>query len=115
MATKSLKPWVVALCLCWLFLLGACRGHAAGRAHRREAGPTGEIASLALANEIRMLFSEPMVALGRIPEPESRPPSSRSFLPCRGTLPVVRDQAPDLHARPGNDASLWTNTPSRLM
>src|SRR5687768_17092791 len=31
------------------------------------AGPTGEIASLAEANEIRIVFSEPMVTLGRIP------------------------------------------------
>ncbi len=33
------------------------------------AGPTGEIASLAQANEIRIVFSEPMVTLGRIPSP----------------------------------------------
>src|SRR5919198_764921 len=32
------------------------------------AGPTGEIASIEEANEIRIVFSEPMVALGRIPE-----------------------------------------------
>ena len=31
------------------------------------AAPTGEIASLAEANEIRIVFSEPMVSLGRIP------------------------------------------------
>jgi uncharacterized protein YfaS (alpha-2-macroglobulin family) len=31
------------------------------------AGPTGEAASLAEANEIRIVFSEPMVTLGRIP------------------------------------------------
>jgi uncharacterized protein YfaS (alpha-2-macroglobulin family) len=31
------------------------------------AGPQGEIASLAEANEIRVVFSEPMVTLGRIP------------------------------------------------
>ncbi len=31
------------------------------------AGPTGEIASLAEAREIRIVFSEPMVELGRIP------------------------------------------------
>ncbi len=31
------------------------------------AGPTGEVASLAEANEIRIVFSEPMVSLGRIP------------------------------------------------
>jgi uncharacterized protein YfaS (alpha-2-macroglobulin family) len=31
------------------------------------AGPTGEIANLAQADEIRVVFSEPMVTLGRIP------------------------------------------------
>ena len=31
------------------------------------AGPTGEIRQLQEANEIRIVFSEPMVALGRIP------------------------------------------------
>ena len=31
------------------------------------AGPAGEIASLAEANEVRVVFSEPMVTLGRIP------------------------------------------------
>src|SRR5262249_60975868 len=31
------------------------------------AGPSGEIANLALANEVRVTFSEPMVTLGRIP------------------------------------------------
>ena len=37
------------------------------------AGPTGEVASLAEANEIRIVFSEPMVSLGRIPS-VVRPP-----------------------------------------
>jgi uncharacterized protein YfaS (alpha-2-macroglobulin family) len=31
------------------------------------AGPTGEVASLAEGNEVRIVFSEPMVTLGRIP------------------------------------------------
>src|SRR5581483_700937 len=33
-----------------------------------KAGPVGEIANLAEANEIRIVFSEPMVAVGRIPK-----------------------------------------------
>ncbi len=37
------------------------------------AGPTGEVASRAEANEIRVVFSEPMVELGRIPSPVSVP------------------------------------------
>ena len=37
------------------------------------AGPVGETGSLEEANEIRMVFSEPMVALGRIPTPVTAP------------------------------------------
>lgn len=33
------------------------------------AGPNGEVAELAQANEIRVVFSEPMVVLGKIPQP----------------------------------------------
>src|SRR5438046_10329272 len=32
-----------------------------------QSGPTNEIANLREANEIRIVFSEPMVVLGRIP------------------------------------------------
>jgi uncharacterized protein YfaS (alpha-2-macroglobulin family) len=38
-----------------------------------QSGPTGEIASLGEANEIRIVFSEPMVVLGRIPDPVAAP------------------------------------------
>jgi hypothetical protein len=38
-----------------------------------KAGPAGESASLAQVNEIRVVFSEPMVVLGRIPEPVTAP------------------------------------------
>src|SRR5687768_13968629 len=37
------------------------------------AGPDGEIATLEEANEIRVVFSEPMVRLGRIPSPVAAP------------------------------------------
>jgi alpha-2-macroglobulin len=37
------------------------------------AGPQGEVAALAEANEVRVVFSEPMVTLGRIPD-RVRPP-----------------------------------------
>ena len=37
------------------------------------AGPTGEIANRSEANEIRIVFSEPMVTLGRIPSPVVAP------------------------------------------
>ena len=33
------------------------------------AGPTGEMAQLDQVNEIRIVFSEPMVELGKIPQP----------------------------------------------
>src|SRR5581483_6295853 len=38
-----------------------------------KAGPVGEIADLAEANEIRVVFSEPMVALGKIPKVVAAP------------------------------------------
>src|SRR5712671_3714576 len=38
-----------------------------------QTGPTHEIASLREANEIRIVFSEPMVVLGRIPDPVTAP------------------------------------------
>lgn len=37
------------------------------------AGPVGEVATLAEANEIRVVFSEPMVVLGKIPQPVTAP------------------------------------------
>jgi uncharacterized protein YfaS (alpha-2-macroglobulin family) len=37
------------------------------------AGPVGETATVAEANEIRVVFSEPMVVLGRIPQPLTVP------------------------------------------
>ncbi|MEO7270875.1 MAG: MG2 domain-containing protein [Vicinamibacterales bacterium] len=37
------------------------------------SGPSGEVAALAEANEIRIVFSEPMVTLGRIPAPVRAP------------------------------------------
>src|SRR5512133_1546935 len=37
------------------------------------AGPTGEVDKLKSANEVRVVFSEPMVELGRIPSPVTVP------------------------------------------
>src|SRR5262245_20654303 len=45
----------------------------AGELKIRGAGPEGELASLQQANEIRIAFGEPMVALGRIPDPVTAP------------------------------------------
>jgi len=50
-----------------------------------QAGPEGEIANLEEANEIRVQFSEPMVALGRIPDPV-RVPYIRISPPIEGTF-----------------------------
>src|ERR1051326_4641081 len=37
------------------------------------AGPVGEVRSLAEANEVRVVFSQPMVALGKIPKVVAAP------------------------------------------
>ncbi len=49
-------------------LLPAALGAQGKRLEVASAGPAGEIAKLEEANEIRVAFSEPMVALGRIPD-----------------------------------------------
>src|SRR5215475_3916718 len=49
------------------------------------AGPNGEAASLVEANEIRIVFSEPMVALGKIP-PVVRAPFFKITPAVRGTF-----------------------------
>src|SRR5687767_15172461 len=48
-------------------------------------GPTGEVESLAEANEVRVVFSEPMVTLGRIPA-RVRPPFFRIAPSVPGTF-----------------------------
>ncbi len=61
------------------------------------AGPTGEVASLAEANEIRIVFSEPMVALGRIPS-AVRPALRHHRAGHPRRLPLVGHDDPDLYA-----------------
>ncbi len=58
------------------------------------AGPTGEIASLAEAGEIRVVFSEPIVTLGRIPDPVTAPfftirPALRGTFRWSGTTILI--------------------------
>src|SRR5512136_1030416 len=66
------RAFLPALALAWL--LSASAAGAADQALTIvSANPTGEIANLAQANEIRIIFSEPMVALGRIPQPVKAP------------------------------------------
>jgi uncharacterized protein YfaS (alpha-2-macroglobulin family) len=55
------------------FLLLSTSLHAANTLRVVSAGPVGETATLAEANEIRVVFSEPMVVLGRIPQPLTAP------------------------------------------
>jgi uncharacterized protein YfaS (alpha-2-macroglobulin family) len=59
--------------------------HAANTLRVVSAGPSGELASLAEGNEIRVVFSEPMVTLGRIPQPV-RAPFFRIDPPLKGTF-----------------------------
>ncbi|PYR61873.1 MAG: hypothetical protein DMF85_01025, partial [Acidobacteria bacterium] len=49
------------------------------------AGPTGEVTAVEQANEIRVVFSEPMVALGRVPA-RLRPPFFRIAPAVAGTF-----------------------------
>src|SRR5262245_55758009 len=45
----------------------------AGELRVRSSGPEGELSSLEQANEVRVVFAEPMVVLGRIPDPVTAP------------------------------------------
>ena len=60
----------------------------------QRAGPDGELAALDQANEIRVVFSEPMVALGRIPQPVTAPfvridPAVRGTFRWSGTTILI--------------------------
>ena len=76
-------PTALTLVLVSLLSFPGLAAHAAGVVTQSGAaaraltvvssGPTGEIAALADASEIRIVFSEPMVTLGRIPA-AVRPP-----------------------------------------
>src|SRR6266849_443862 len=59
--------------VCILLMLVAAGARAADKLTIVKAGPVGEIASLAEANEIRVVFSEPMVVLGKIPKVVAAP------------------------------------------
>jgi len=51
-----------------LLFVCAVSAHAADKLTIVKAGPVGEVANLAEANEIRFVFSEPMVVVGKIPK-----------------------------------------------
>ena len=56
-----------------LLLLLAAPAFAAATLRVVSAGPVGETATLAEASEVRVVFSEPMVVLGKIPQPVTAP------------------------------------------
>jgi len=67
------------------FLLLATAAHAAPTLRVISAGPVGEVATLAEANEVRVVFSEPMVVIGQIREGEV-PRYFRIEPPVRGAF-----------------------------
>ena len=60
----------VAVCL---LLIVTGRAQAPPSVTILRAGPIGSLAELAEANEVRIVFSEPIVTLGRIPQPVTAP------------------------------------------
>ena len=64
-----MKRCVAAL----LFVFASFSAFAANGLRIISAGPVGETATLAEANEVRVVFSEPMVVLGKIPDPVVAP------------------------------------------
>ena len=70
-----------------------------------KAGPTGEVASLAEVDEIRVVFSEPMVVVGRIPKTLEIPLVSRRSA-TEGNVPLVRNDDADFHTRSRSPSSV---------
>ncbi|MEA2463819.1 MAG: alpha-2-macroglobulin, partial [Acidobacteriota bacterium] len=84
-----------------LFLLLATSLSAADGLRVVSAGPVGETATLAEANEIRVVFSEPMVALGKIPQPVTAPffriePAVKGTFRWSGTTTLIFTPAASL-------------------
>jgi len=65
------RSWLPALCASLVLAASAAAQPPALTVV--STGPDGELASRAEANEIRIVFSEPMVTLGRIPSPVTAP------------------------------------------
>ncbi|HEX6177534.1 MAG TPA: MG2 domain-containing protein, partial [Thermoanaerobaculia bacterium] len=68
--------------------------HAASTLRITSAGPVGEVATVAEANEVRVVFSEPMVVLGKIPTPVTAPffkmqPAVRGTFRWSGTTTLI--------------------------
>jgi uncharacterized protein YfaS (alpha-2-macroglobulin family) len=67
----SARAGIVASLLLLLALTGGAQAPPSLTIQR--AGPIGALTDLAQANEIRIVFSEPIVSLGRIPQPVTAP------------------------------------------
>src|SRR3954454_7448906 len=88
------------LSLAALFL-AATTLHAADRLTIVKAGPVGEVAKLAEANEVRVVFSEPMVVVGKIPKELSVPwfhiePAVKGTFRWSGTTTLIFPPEPKL-------------------
>ena len=70
---RNVSRFVFSMSLLIVFAWPAGAQQAAQGLSIVSAGPVGEIADLAQANEIRVIFSAPMVVLGRIPQPGTAP------------------------------------------
>ncbi|HTG89619.1 MAG TPA: Ig-like domain-containing protein, partial [Vicinamibacterales bacterium] len=69
----TFHPVKLAFLLVLLSSISAAAQQPTGNLTVVSSGPTGEADSLEQVNEIRIVFSEPMVALGRIPQPVTAP------------------------------------------
>ena len=83
----------------------------------RQSGPNGEIAQLEEAREVRVVFAEPMVALGRIPAPVTAPffaiaPAVAGSFRWSGTDTLIFTPAEPLPY--ADDASRSPSTPRPL-
>ena len=84
-----------------VLLLAANLLHAADALRIISAGPVGEVATLGEANEVRVVFSEPMVVLGRIPPVVSAPwfhiqPATGGAFRWSGTTTLIFTPRPQL-------------------
>ena len=68
----TVRLFLVVVCLCGLHSAAPAQTVTA-QLRVVSSGPEGELAALSEANEIRVVFSEPMVTLGRIPASVTAP------------------------------------------
>ena len=98
---RGVVSWATLSLVCAMVLLAAPRLATQGATLSIvDAAPQGPTAQLQDANEIRVIFSEPMVALGRIPS-NPTPESIIDHARDQGAVPLVRHDRPALLARSG--------------